>query len=108
MQSMPPWGRRESEWEEASSCSRSDPDAFFTDPGPQATAAKRVCGRCLVRVPCLGQALVSDDAGSGEPWGVWGGLDSRDRTRLTLPERRAALAAARAFHLDDLELREAA
>ena len=36
--------------------------------------AKHICSRCPVRVQCLTHAI-----STGEYWGIWGGLDERER-----------------------------
>jgi WhiB family redox-sensing transcriptional regulator len=45
-----------------------------------APEAKEICARCPVRTPCLEWALVT-----GDPWGVWGGLDPGERRQLLVP-----------------------
>lgn len=58
---------------------RADPDAMF--PGPSnpgaVAAAKRVCGTCPLRLPCLAYAL-----DHREEFGVWGGTSVKERHRL--------------------------
>ena len=74
-------------WRHQAACRDADPETFFpideTKPnGPRVTAAKAICSGCPVRAQCLDYAL-----GSGQRWGIWGGL--------TTPERRAELRARR-------------
>jgi WhiB family transcriptional regulator, redox-sensing transcriptional regulator len=67
------------------------------DPDPYAPA-KRIChanGGCPVRAQCLAWALGEDqdrgpgeDTGPRELWGVWGGLDPREREELLQRRRR--------------------
>lgn len=58
------------------------PDLFFGDSqGTSALAdigiAKRMCGRCSIRVDCAIYALEAT-----EEFGVWGGLSSLDRKKM--------------------------
>ncbi len=39
--------------------------------------AKKLCAECPIRVECLAYAVEAD-----EPYGVWGGLTTRERKRL--------------------------
>ena len=69
-------------WREEAVCATVDPDLFFpSGTGGQVVmqrkAAKRVCVACPVRPQCLESALKA-----GEPSGVWGGLDSLERSKL--------------------------
>ncbi|MGW2951598.1 WhiB family transcriptional regulator [Streptomyces eurythermus] len=72
-------------WGEDAECRKSlTPDLWFADEqGPVAAAerreAKRLCGRCPARTPCLHAALER-----GEKAGIWGGLDPDEREALTL------------------------
>lgn len=43
------------------------------------TAARLICAACPVRLACATGALRH-----GEPWGIWGGLDRRDRKALAV------------------------
>lgn len=67
-------------------CSQTDSDLFFPEGrGGQiyyaVGKAKEICGRCPIRPACLDWALEM-----GEVWGVWGGLDEKER-RALLRER---------------------
>ncbi|MEV6251456.1 WhiB family transcriptional regulator [Streptomyces sp. NPDC051742] len=78
-------------WRTAAACQEVDPDLFFPvgtgSPAlAQAEEAKRVCGRCSVREPCLRSALAQPHP----PSGVWGGLTEAERHSLA---RRARLRA---------------
>ena len=46
----------------------------------QRAAAESICRRCLVRVECAGAGI------KGYEHGLWGGLDRRERRRVTLDE----------------------
>ncbi|OMQ28715.1 transcription factor WhiB [Rhodococcus sp. D-1] len=64
------------DWQERAVCQRTDPEAFFPEPGEAVRPAKRVCAGCEVRVDCLAYALAND-----ERFGVWGGLTASERRR---------------------------
>lgn len=69
------------EWQERSSCSSTDPEAWFPDLGGSSRYAKRICKGCEVKDECLEYALAHD-----ERFGIWGGLSERERRKL---KRRA-------------------
>ncbi|MFI9210073.1 WhiB family transcriptional regulator [Streptomyces sp. NPDC053253] len=78
-------------WRAAAACQEVDPDLFFPvgtgSPAlVQAEEAKRVCGRCSVREPCLRSALAQPHP----PSGVWGGLTEAERHSLERRDRRRA------------------
>ncbi|MET9678506.1 WhiB family transcriptional regulator [Streptomyces sp. NPDC006482] len=78
-------------WRAAAACQEVDPDLFFPvgtgSPAlVQAEEAKRVCGRCSVREPCLRSALAQPHP----PSGVWGGLTEAERRSLERRARRRA------------------
>lgn len=71
--------RRIPDWHDRAAC-RAVPELDWIDarPGtPQALACRLVCAACPVRHACAVDALQR-----GEPWGIWGGLDRRDRREL--------------------------
>jgi WhiB family redox-sensing transcriptional regulator len=70
------------EWRELALCAETDPDAFFPEKGGSTREAKRICSRCSVKTECLEFAL-----GSGERFGIYGGLSERERRKL---QRNAA------------------
>jgi WhiB family transcriptional regulator, redox-sensing transcriptional regulator len=74
-------------WRHAAACLTMDPDLFF----PVSTAgrsahqvrrAKAVCATCLVRLPCLQEALATEQA-----YGVWGGLSEEERWPIIQKQR---------------------
>ena len=67
----------ESNWQERSLCSQTDPEAFFPEKGGSTREAKKICVGCEVRSECLEYALAND-----ERFGIWGGLSERERRRL--------------------------
>lgn len=63
-------------------CAQTDPSLFFPDGSggkvkQDKELAKKVCGRCPIRVACLEWALET-----GQHAGVWGGLDETERRQL--------------------------
>lgn len=69
------------EWLDEAACADMDPELFFPSKGADApiklAEARKVCERCPVRMPCLEYALAN-----GERWGLWGGLNERERRRI--------------------------
>ncbi len=70
------------DWQERAVCQRTDPEAFFPEPGEAVRPAKRVCAGCEVRVDCLAYALAND-----ERFGVWGGGLTASERRRRYPPR---------------------
>jgi hypothetical protein len=71
-------------WTVDAACRGMDPDEWMDDgPGQPTGAARAICAACPVRAACLAHALAHD-----EPWGMWGGLTTRERVARRL--RRAA------------------
>lgn len=87
------------DWESMAECTRTDPEAFFGDDAATKTLAKRVCAQCPVRVLCLAKSLEMG-AGGERVWGVWGGLEERERKALTRAQRKLILAQASAILAD--------
>ena len=75
-------------WMSLAACHGEDPELFFpltetnTVAGRQITAAKAVCGRCLVRLTCLSYALATGQDG------VWGGTTGHERSTWRFPSRQ--------------------
>ena len=70
---------RRSGWLELAACGgRLDLD-WIEPTLAEARLCRAICAGCPVRSQCAEEAILS-----GEPWGIWGGLD---------PDQRAALAA---------------
>jgi WhiB family transcriptional regulator, redox-sensing transcriptional regulator len=62
-------------WVARAACQGQDPDDWMDDrPGRPTAAARAVCAACPVRAACLAHAMARD-----EPWGMWGGLTTRER-----------------------------
>jgi len=82
-------GSYHADWRNKAACLDEDPELFFpigyTGPAVAQTAnAKAVCRRCTVTAECLTWAL---DTRQG--YGIWGGLDDRERVSLLRREYRA-------------------
>lgn len=66
------------EWKTRGRCAETDPEVFFPESGNRSLAdAQRICKKCEVRERCLEWALDTD-----ERYGVWGGVDERERYRM--------------------------
>lgn len=64
-------------WTKQAACEDAETDWFFaTGASPESRAAKRICRSCNVREECLEFALEND------MYGIWGGLDDRERAAL--------------------------
>jgi WhiB family redox-sensing transcriptional regulator len=78
----------EDSWRDEAACKNAGPWLFFSDGEDYDTRdkkkrierAKRVCGGCMVSDECLAFGL-------HEPFGIWGGLDEKER-RLLLRRSR--------------------
>ena len=61
-----------------------DPDMFFPESETRhSDPAKRVCAKCEVRAECLDFALKNN-----EKFGIWGGLNTKERNELKQKSRR--------------------
>lgn len=69
-------------WKEKAKCLGIDPDLFFPDRGISSSQAKEICASCEVSRECLDYALDNK-----ERYGIWGGLNEKDR-RVHLRERK--------------------
>jgi WhiB family redox-sensing transcriptional regulator len=66
------------EWTEQALCASADPDAWFPENGGDpASAIRRICAACPVKVECLEYALDND-----EQHGWWGGASPRQIAAL--------------------------
>lgn len=82
-------GRDSFDWQFDAACRGTNADLFFPSTDDDDGPAKAICGGCPVRVVCLSFAIQR-----GERYGIWGGLDEKERSRLTAEERERVLAAA--------------
>jgi WhiB family redox-sensing transcriptional regulator len=72
------------DWRMAAACREEDPELHFpVADRAQATAAKAVCGICRSRDACLAFALKTR-----QEYGIWGGLDERQRAAILRRETR--------------------
>jgi WhiB family redox-sensing transcriptional regulator len=72
-------------WRTQARCRGLDPEIFHPGEDQDPSAAKAVCAACPVREACLEYAI-----STREKFGVWGGLDERERRRLIRQRRRTA------------------
>jgi len=77
------------EWMIDAACSGADPGLWYQQDGGVGSNnhAKAVCATCPVRQTCLDHAI-----DNGEWWGVWGGLDVRERRNVA--RRRLGMGVA--------------
>lgn len=75
-------------WEESALCAQTDPDAFHPQPGGTSRPAKTICHSCEVRPECLEYAI-----GTGQRFGIWGGVSEKELRRLVRDRRTASQAA---------------
>lgn len=73
------------DWMAQAVCAQVDPKLFYPEQGGSTRQAKAVCARCPVQAECLAYALAQ-----GERYGIWGGLGSHTRRKLTTPARTDA------------------
>ncbi len=66
------------DWTEQAVCRSTDPELWFPEKGGSVADAKRICASCPVQLECLAYALAVGEVN----FGVWGGLDPRQRRRL--------------------------
>lgn len=69
-------------WAAYASCRDADPEMFFSASEAVTADAVRICGGCPVKGECLSWAIATR-----VKYGIWGGLDERQRRRLV---RRSA------------------
>jgi WhiB family transcriptional regulator, redox-sensing transcriptional regulator len=84
-------------WAARALCVGFDPEAFFPPRDAPATEARAICAACPVRGQCLAYAVTAD-----ERFGIWGGLDPRQRhaVRRRL-ERRGSSASSGSAQVSD-------
>lgn len=85
---------RPAHWSKDAACLDAEPDLFHPEGDAavvlmETAEAKTWCARCAVREQCLADSLARN-----EPFGVWGGLDEKER-RALLRRRRERERAAR-------------
>ncbi|MCU1503212.1 MAG: Transcription factor WhiB [Ilumatobacteraceae bacterium] len=80
-------------WARQASCRALDADLFFPENATDEETAKEVCAGCAVREACLEHALTN-----GEAFGIWGGLNLRER-RVLRRTRAVAVGAPQPLRL---------
>lgn len=85
---------RPAHWSRDSACQVAPPNLFHPEGdaavvSAETREAKAWCARCVVQPQCLADSLAR-----GERWGVWGGMDEKER-RAFLRRRRERERAAR-------------
>ena len=74
-------------WHSCGLCIGEDPDVFFPSHGDPGAEARTICTACPVVKECLSYATAADE------FGIWGGLDQRERRNLKRREQRRNAAA---------------
>ena len=64
-------------WAVNAPCTKFDPEIFYPPADHPAADARKVCADCTVQDQCLAYSVIAD-----EPFGIWGGLDHRQRHAL--------------------------
>jgi WhiB family redox-sensing transcriptional regulator len=72
-------------WETEARCRVYDPEIFFDTRARSERRAKAICSKCEVRTECLAFALQSRSE-----FGIWGGLNVRERVALGKRSGRVA------------------
>lgn len=67
----------EADWPDKAACKGADADLFFPERGASTRKAKAICAACEVKGECLDYAIEM-----GEKFGIWGGLNERDRRKV--------------------------
>lgn len=75
-------------WWDFANCLGADYDTFFPERGASAKKAKAICGKCLVRMECLDDAVTR-----GEKFGIRGGMTERERRDVRRSKAVAKAAA---------------
>ena len=72
-------------WRQRAACQGIDAEVFYPNTEEEAEEAKAICNVCPVRETCLEYALANR-----EREGVWGGLNERERRRVSRQRRKTA------------------
>lgn len=74
------------DWRDEAACLGKNTDSFFPERShTEAARAKAICVGCDVRAECLSEAIFNN-----ERFGIWGGMDTQQRTREARRRRREA------------------
>ena len=68
------------EWMEEAACVWQDPQVFFPTSKEAEERAKKVCGRCTVRIKCLAYTLSAEKG--HRRYGVSGGMNGKERKKI--------------------------
>jgi WhiB family redox-sensing transcriptional regulator len=72
------------DWRDEAACLGRNPDSFYPERShTEAARAKAICKGCPVREDCLTEAIINN-----ERFGIWGGMDTQQRTREARKRRR--------------------
>ena len=80
----------DTEWMRYGKCREVTPATFFPSDGVGVDIARRLCGECPVKEPCLEYALIERI-----DYGIWGGASERERRRILRRRRQEAAAGKR-------------
>ncbi|MEV8477857.1 WhiB family transcriptional regulator [Streptomyces sp. NPDC051173] len=83
------------DWSTRPSCARPDADArlWFSDQPAERKEARGRCGNCPARTTCLDRAMEAEGSAPARArFGIFGGLDGRQRYELYTTGRAAARA----------------
>jgi WhiB family transcriptional regulator, redox-sensing transcriptional regulator len=69
-------------WMDHAACRGANVSHWYPDTGDHATDAYTVCAGCPVKTECLDHAI-----DTGEQYGIWGGLNWKQRRRLPRKQR---------------------
>jgi WhiB family redox-sensing transcriptional regulator len=72
-------------WRQRAACQGIDAEVFYPSTEEEAEEAKGICSVCPVSQTCLEFALANR-----EREGVWGGLNERERRRISRQRRKSA------------------
>ncbi|OLF04854.1 WhiB family transcriptional regulator [Actinophytocola xanthii] len=72
-----PTRRRGHRWRHRAACAAYPSLEWIEPSSPHIGTCRSICRACPVRRECLAVAL-----DTREPWGIWGGLDPRERREL--------------------------
>lgn len=76
-------------WQDDAACIGIDPDLFYPGKGDDQSEAVATCHGCPVREECLEYSLTPPI----ETFGIWGGLNERQRRRERIRRSRGSAAA---------------
>lgn len=72
---------------------KKDPDLFFSDDPKDEQRAKALCKSCVLQKACLTVAIIRD-----EPYGIWGGMNGKERSRFRRGFPKGLMDSTTAFN----------